>query len=90
MSTHRHAPPDPPSTTIDADEIVSIDRSQTPDRWRYTCPYGHTDWDRTNCHAWCPTCRQMNESGLDVDPEHYQILDKKREVMIPWEQLELK
>ena len=89
MSTHRHKPPEPPSATIDDHEIVAVDRTQTPDRWRYTCPYGHTDWDRTNCHAWCPACRQLNESGLDVDPEHYEILDKKREVMIPWEQLRL-
>ena len=89
MSTQRHAPPEPPSATIGADEVVTIDRRQTADRWRFTCPYGHTDWDRTNNHAWCPTCRHLNESGLDIDPEHYAILDKKREVMIPWEQLRL-
>jgi len=30
------------------------------------------------------------ESGHDVDPEHYQILDKREKELIPWEQVILK
>lgn len=89
MSTQDHEPPEPPSATVEADKIIAIDRTKTSDRWRYCCPRGHTDWDRTNNHAWCVACRRLNESGYDVDPEHYHILDKKRGVMIPWEQLRL-
>jgi len=74
----------------DADRVVELDRSREADRWRYTCPYGHTDWDRTNNHAWCPGCRRAAESGHDIDPEHYQILDKREKELIPWEQVILK
>lgn len=79
----------PPERVVDDETMVTIDRDQTPDRWRYTCPNGHTDWDRTNHHIWCVACRRLNESGTDVDPEHYELLDKQRNELIPFEQVTL-
>lgn len=88
MATLTTSPADLP--VADDDHVVEIDRSKEADRWRYTCPLGHTVWDRTNNHAWCSHCRRAAEAGHDVDPEHYQILDKKNQVLIPWEQVILK
>lgn len=68
---------------------VVIDRSDDLDRFRFTCPRGHTTWDRTNNHIWCPSCRREGEHGADVDPEWYVVYDKQREEKIPWEQVTL-
>lgn len=70
-------------------EVVEIDRSDAVERYRYVCPNGHVDWDRTNNHIWCATCRQQNENGRDVDPEHYAILDKRADQLIDWGQIRL-
>lgn len=77
------------SAAADAAPIVRIDRSRTAHRWRFLCPEGHTNWDRTNSHIWCRACRRANEAGKDVDPEHYEILDKKTGETIPWSRVEL-
>ena len=68
----------------DAENIVVIDRSNAPEKWRYTCPNGHIDWDRTNAHIWCRTCRSQYEAGEDVDPEHWGIVDQKTGDEIDW------
>lgn len=72
------------------DRIVKIDRSNTAERYRYVCLNGHTDWYRTNNHVWCKGCRRQYEAGdHDIDPEHYEILDKKRDEIVPWEQVRI-
>ena len=72
----------------DDDEPVTIDRSKPTDRYRFVCPNGHIDYSKTNSHLWCRGCRRRIESGDEtIDAEHYHILDKKRDVLIPWEQV---
>jgi len=69
-------------------KTVTIDRTG-PDRYRYVCPNGHTNWDRTNNHIWCPECRRQAEHGADVEPEHWEIHDKKTGETIPWSAIQL-
>jgi hypothetical protein len=38
------------------DENDAVDLTDRHDRWRYTCPRGHTDWEPTNHHFWCASC----------------------------------
>lgn len=33
------------------------------DRWRFTCPRGHRDWEPTNHHFWCAMCARAE--GVD-------------------------
>lgn len=65
---------------------VQIDRDDEPLRWR--CPNGHISWDRTNNHLWCPACRKASESGHDVEPEHWEIVDAKHDKTIPYSAVE--
>lgn len=44
---------------------VEIDENDTLDRYRYLCPNGHTNWERTNNHFWCATCAK----SWNTDPE---------------------
>ena len=80
-----------PVQTRDAQQTteVVIDRSDALDRYRYTCPRGHTTFSPTNSHLWCGSCRQENEHGADVDPEWYVVYDKKNDEKIPWENVTL-
>jgi hypothetical protein len=72
----------------DDDLVVTIDRSDDAQRYRYVCPNGHIDWDRTNNHVWCRGCRRRIENGDDaIDAEHYEILDKRKNRLIPWDQV---
>ncbi|NLV14378.1 hypothetical protein GOC77_14010 [Haloarcula argentinensis] len=67
-----------------------MDRSRTREKWRYTCPNGHTDWDCTNNHVWCRGCRRQLEAGdEDISPEHWEIYDKQRDRYIPWSAVRL-
>lgn len=74
---------------IEPDEPIVIDRSKDADRWRYVCPNGHTSWDLTNSHLWCVTCAQAAEHDDEINPEHYELLDKSENKLIPWESVEL-
>lgn len=67
---------------------VRVDRSDELDRYRFTCPNGHTTWERTNSHAWCKVCAKASDQGDDVDPEFYEIYDKRADQLIPYEQIE--
>lgn len=82
-TTEEHPQPDGTSNT------VRIDRRKAVIRYRYTCPEGHVNWDRTNNHIWCRACRQQHENGQDVDPEHYHIIDQKNGEEIAWANVEL-
>lgn len=66
------------------DEPTTIDLDTPTDRWRYRCPNGHTTWEATNAHAWCPYCAEQAQNGSAVSPEFDFIVDEKREARIPW------
>ncbi|GAA3882802.1 hypothetical protein [Haloarcula argentinensis] len=70
------------SAMADAHEEVVIDRDDEPYRW--VCPNGHCSWDRTNNHCWCPSCARQSENGVDVHPEHWEIVDEKTGQTIPY------
>lgn len=77
------------SAFADSHPTVEVDRQEEPYRWR--CPNGHTSWDRTNNHVWCPQCRRALEScqALRVDQaEHYEIVDAKTDQTVPYEAVE--
>lgn len=74
------------SAVADRHETVRVDRDEEP--WRWRCPNGHTSWDRTNNHVWCPECRRANEAGADVHPEHYEIVDARNDRTIPYSAVE--
>jgi len=78
------------SSACDARPTVTIDRSKDRQRWRFVCPNGHTDWHPTNNHVWCKGCRRQYEAGdEDIDPEHWEIVDKQTDERIPWSAVEL-
>jgi hypothetical protein len=78
------------SAEADAQPAVRIDRSEAHVRWRYVCPNGHADWERTNNHIYCRACYDVHvHEDPDVDPEHYHILDKRESKLIPWTRVEL-
>jgi hypothetical protein len=72
------------SAPADARDRVEIDPTDDSDRWRYVCPNGHHNWDRTNNHIWCQSCRRQIEAGEDVDAEHYHLVDKRTGEEISW------
>lgn len=76
------------SALADRRETVEIDR-EGPDRYRWRCPRGHVNWDRTNNHIWCQQCRRQAEAGEDVDPEWFEIVDEKTGEEIPWSAIEV-
>ncbi|MFC7047311.1 hypothetical protein ACFQH6_19550 [Halobacteriaceae archaeon GCM10025711] len=78
------------SSCTDAHDIVVIDRSSDGEPYRYVCPNGHANWDRTNNHIWCQSCRRQYENGEDIDPEHWSIYDKRDDVYIPWSAVRVK
>jgi hypothetical protein len=89
MSQSRRAVGDG-SAEADAMDVVEIDRSRTADRWRFVCPNGHADWERTNNHIYCRTCYQEHvHHDPERDPEHYHVLDKKRHELIPWTRVQV-
>lgn len=77
------------SSTHDQPETVRIDVRDETNRWRYRCPNGHTDWGPTNGHVWCRSCRHQAEHGVDVDPEHWHIVDEKTGEDVPWSAVEI-
>jgi hypothetical protein len=76
--------PDPDA----AQETVKIDRNG-PERYRFVCPNGHPQWDRTNNHIWCPGCQRQSEQGADVEPEHWFVYDKRDDERIHWSRVEI-
>ena len=77
------------SSLADTHERVAIDRRNESERWRYRCPNGHVNWDRTNNHIWCQGCRRQAEAGEDVNPEHFEIVDARTDETIPWSAVEI-
>lgn len=85
MSTRNRDGEEPSAAEADA-ETVRVDRDDEP--WRWRCPNGHLDWDRTNNHVWCRGCRRAREAGADVDAEHHAIVDEKRGRTVPYAAVE--
>ena len=83
QSTHLRADG---SSGEDARRRVVLDRSDPPTRWRFVCPNGHADWDPTNNHLWCATCAALH----GVDPEYWELLDKKTGETVPWAVVDLR
>lgn len=77
------------AAVADAHERVVINRTRTSERWRYRCPRGHVNWDRTNNHIWCQGCSRQADAGEDVDPEHYELVDAKTGENVPWAAVEI-
>lgn len=82
-----NTPAEPHDPNIESVDVIVIDLQDTADRWRYTCPNGHRNWDRTNNHVWCQTCRRQYEAGEGNDPEHYELLDQKTGETVPWSRI---
>jgi hypothetical protein len=72
------------SAAADARKRVTIDRSDDLDRMRYVCPNGHTRWTPTNNHIYCCSCQRAREHGAEVEPEHWELVDKKTDETVPW------
>jgi Zn finger protein HypA/HybF involved in hydrogenase expression len=75
------------SAVADRHETVEIDRTDEPYRWR--CPNGHTSWDKTNNHIWCPSCKRAADHGADVEAEHWAVVDEKAKEAIPYAAVEI-
>lgn len=77
------------SAAADAHETVVADREA--ERYRWTCPNGHTSWDATNSHIWCPECRRQIENGSPQveDAEHWEVVDLKTGETIPFSAVEV-
>ena len=41
-------------------ETIRLD--DETDRWRFTCPNGHTTWEPTNHHFWCASCARQRDT----------------------------
>lgn len=75
------------SAVSDARRVI-VNREREPYRWR--CPNGHTSWERTNSHGWCPQCRYQSEHGSDVHPEHWELYDAKTGELISYARVEFR
>lgn len=69
------------------DSRTEIDLTDETDRWRYTCPHGHTRWEPTNHHFWCRSCARSTsadgvfhelrdrQTGWELDREDVRLVD---------------
>jgi Fe2+ or Zn2+ uptake regulation protein len=57
---------------MSADEKKTVRIEDENDRWRFTCPRGHRDWEPTNHHFWCVTCARAE----GVDGVFHELRDK--------------
>lgn len=73
----------------DGGEVVIISRDG-PSRYRWTCPFGHTNWEPTGDHIWCRECaKNQPVRGPAADGRHWQLVDKKDRRTIPWRCVEV-
>jgi 5-methylcytosine-specific restriction endonuclease McrA len=54
---------------------INVDDSM--DRWRYRCPYGHTNWEPTNSHFWCQACSRASKHDDDIYPSFDTLVDQR-------------
>jgi len=77
----------PPMTNQVPDDREEIDLGDETDRWRYTCPHGHREWEPTNHHFWCAGCARSPRkeavfqtlrdasTGLEYRREEVRLVD---------------
>jgi hypothetical protein len=65
---------------------LAVDREREP--YRLRCPNGHTDWEPTNSHAWCRSCSRQSRNGGDVDAEHWELFDAKRDETVSYARID--
>lgn len=63
-----------PRSSARAVMSTTIHLEDEADRWRYTCPRGHRNWEPTNRHFFCQSCSRSHD---DVDPAFDALLDAK-------------
>jgi hypothetical protein len=64
-------------------QLVRIENAA--DRWRFTCPRGHRDWEPTNHHFWCAACARMD----DVDGVFDELRDVRDGGLLERDQIRL-
>lgn len=62
--------------------MPTIQLEDGQDRWRFTCPSGHTSWEATNGHFWCATCARAASAGKDAEPSFEQLRDRKNDELV--------
>jgi len=60
-------------TAMSANEKKTVRIEDENDRWRFTCPRGHRDWEPTNHHFWCAKCARLQ----GIDGVFHQLRDRK-------------
>lgn len=63
------------------------DPTGTGHKARWTCPAGHTAWERTNRHIWCHSCARELAHNPDADPEWDALIDGRTGEEVPFETL---
>ncbi|WP_435364551.1 hypothetical protein [Haloarchaeobius sp. DYHT-AS-18] len=46
---------------------VRVNVDDETDRWRWSCPNGHRNWEPTNHHFWCQTCSNQPDADAVFD-----------------------
>lgn len=66
----------------DSGTEVHIQRDSKRDRWKWACPAGHTNWDRTNGGIWCTSCSRAHDIE---DPHWKELVNKATGETVSWE-----
>lgn len=67
------------------DDKQSVKIEDETDRWRFTCPRGHRDWEPTNHHFWCASCARVD----GVDGVFQELRDKRDGGLLAREDVQL-
>ncbi|WP_436927114.1 hypothetical protein [Halosimplex amylolyticum] len=70
---------------MSADEKKTVRIEDENDRWRFTCPRGHRDWEPTNHHFWCATCARAET----VDGVFHELLDQRTDELYARDEVQL-
>ena len=69
-------------------DVVKIKRSP-PQKWRFVCPNGHSNWSLIDGCFHCQQCSRNSDQGADVDPQFFELYDKENEEFLPRERVEI-
>ncbi len=72
-------------SAMSADEKKTVRIEDENDRWRFTCPRGHRDWEPTNHHFWCATCARAET----VDGVFHELLDQRTDELYARDEVQL-
>lgn len=73
------------SSPADSHPRVRIDRSVPSEKYRYTCPRGHSSWDPCGNHLWCGECaRQHARKDEEIETEYWELEDQVTGEAIPY------